>query len=48
MDCNNSFSQNYPADDMLRLRGPKSNLSAYMLQGFDIIDYTPSINKLHK
>jgi hypothetical protein len=48
MDCNNSFSQNYPADDVLRYRTHKSNLSAYMLQGFEIVDYTQSINKLHK
>ena len=48
MDINNSFSQNYPIDDVLKKRAKIGDLSAYLFYSNDNVDYTPSINRLHK
>jgi hypothetical protein len=47
-EFNNSFSVCYPPEDKMKVRTNKANLCAYMLGGYDVIDYSYAINNLHK
>lgn len=49
-ELNNSLreeSGHYPTGEMLKSRD-KTNLSCFMMGGFEIVDYSDSINQLHR
>ncbi|KAL4429331.1 hypothetical protein ABPG74_002317 [Tetrahymena malaccensis] len=46
-ELNNSFSACYPCEDKMKNQ-KQANLSSFVLGGYDIIDYSDTINKLHR
>ncbi|KAL4471220.1 hypothetical protein ABPG72_007587 [Tetrahymena utriculariae] len=46
-ELNNSFSACYPCEEKMKNQ-KKANLSSFVLGGYDIIDYSDTINKLHR
>ncbi len=47
IEMRETSSDQYPIGDKMRNK-EKINLACYMVGGFEIVDYSDSINKLHK